>query len=401
LTNSSTSSTYVALYTNSLLSSQNQGPWSSGYSYIFAANSILEGLQNNGNIGAPIAAQLIGESKFLRAFWHFYLTELYGDVPVVLTTDYTQNESLSRVPQTQVYQEIISDLKDAQANLNTNYVDVSDTAITTERVRPTRGAATALLARLYLYSGKYDSAEAEATQVIGSNLYSLCTNLSGANSVFLKNSTEAIWQLSTPLPSNFATPDGQYLVLKAAPSTGTANFVSVSPSLLNAFEPNDNRKSQWIGAYTAGSSKYYYPFKYQSNNVSTTTFSPTEYVMVLRLAEQYLIRAEARAQQSNMTGAISDLNVIRKRAGLPAYAGTTDQASVLKAVLHERQVEMFTEWGNRWFDLIRTANIDAVMGGPTGVCNAKGGVWNSNWRLFPIPLNELMNDSKLTQNSGY
>jgi hypothetical protein len=123
--------------------------------------------------------------------------------------------------------------------------------------------------------------------------------------------------------------------------------------------------------------------------------------MVLRLAEQYLIRSEARAEQQNLTGpngAIADLNTIRARAGLTSYSGGSDQASVLAAILHERQVEFFTEWGHRWLDLGRTGNLNAVM---DSVELAKGGSWNPDKELYPIPATELTLNPNLKQNIGY
>lgn len=318
---------------------------------------------------------------------------------------------MARTPQSQIYQRIVADLKDAFGYLNSRYVDVSDTTITTDRVRPTKAAAAAMLARVYLYTQKYDSAEAEANLVIDNgSLYSLCKNLTNAggatNFVFQRNSTEAIWQIATPIPSNWFTPDGSNFYLPSAPSTGTANCSTISPQLLNSFESNDKRKAQWIGVYTStGSSptKYYFPYKYQTYNTPATTASVnvTEYVMVLRLAELYLTRAEARAQQNKIADAVADLNMIRNRAGLANYSGGLDKTSLLNAILHERQVELFTEWGNRWLDLKRTGNIDAVMGGPSGVCQTKHGSWSQGSQLFPIPQVELNNNSNLTQNSGY
>gem|GEM_PF-13978 len=411
LTNYSTNQPLIQYYTNSMSSIVTTGPWQNAYKYIYQANSIIEKLQNNGNIPASVAAQLIGESKFIRAFWHFYLTNLYGDVPLVLTTDYAVNASMPRIPQAQVYQQVVADLNDAFGTLNSNYVDITDTTISTDRVRPTRAAAAAMLARVYLYKQKYDSAELQANLVINNaTLYNLCKNLTNAggatNFVFQRNSTEAILQIATPIPSNYFTPDGNNFYLVSAPSQSTINCTAISPQLLNAFEPNDKRKVQWIKVYTTtGGSpvSYYFPFKYQTYNTtaSTTSVNVTEYVMVLRLAEQYLIRAEARAQQGKLADAIADLNAIRNRAGLPNYSGGIDQSSVLAAILHERQVELFTEWGHRWIDLKRTANLDAVMGGPTGVCQAKHGTWSSDYQLFPVPQAERNNNANLTQNSGY
>jgi hypothetical protein len=148
----------------------------------------------------------------------------------------------------------------------------------------------------------------------------------------------------------------------------------------------------------AGGVTYYYPFKYKIDSLGAPV---SEYEMVLRLGEQYLIRAEAEANGTGGTGAaISDLNVIRNRAGLPNYSGASDPTSVSNAIYHERQVELFTEWGHRWLDLKRTGMVDTVMG-TGGACAAKGGTWNTNWQWYPISLYELQHDPNLQQNSGY
>jgi starch-binding outer membrane protein, SusD/RagB family len=397
LKNYSTAPFLVQYYTNSMLAVSNLGCWNDAYNYIYQADAIISALQNNAAINQAINQQLIGESKFIRAFWYFYLTNLYGDVPLVTSIDYTINATLSKSPKLKVYDQIISDLKDAQALLNSNYVDGSDTAITTERVRPTKWAADALLARVYLFAPNpdYFNAEVQATAVINNtNFYSLPSDL---NQVFLANSSEAIWQLMTPLPtSNGATPDGQDYILISQPGSGVSNCNAISPQLLNSFEPGDNRLTKWIGSYTDPTSpftKFYFPYKYKIYDSSVVT----EYVMVLRLAEQYLIRAEARAMQNNLNGAIQDLNIIRNRAGLNNTSSIT-QSDILTAILHERQTELFTEWGNRWLDLIRTGNVNAVMGTVTPL---KGGVWTSTGQVYPIPQSELGADPNLSQNQGY
>ena len=117
--------------------------------------------------------------------------------------------------------------------------------------------------------------------------------------------------------------------------------------------------------------------------------------MVLRLAEQYLIRAEARAEQNNLTGAVADLNIIRNRAGLPNTTAVT-QGDILTAIMHERQVELFSEWGHRFFDLKRTGQANTVLG-----AIASKQPWNTNQLLYPIPVSETTNDAFLQQNPGY
>jgi len=403
--------TYYLDFTNAAVSTL-YGEWVNAYSYIYQANAVISGLQQQAGTSPAVKQQLTGEAYFIRAFWHFYLTNCYGAVPVALTTDYTVTSKLARAPRAQVLQQVISDLNSAISLLNSNYVDASDTLTTTQRVIPNKAVAQALLSRAYLYLGDYDgknmadykNAETAANGVINNSTYSLCANLSGANSVFLANSSEAIWQLYTPLPANYDTFDGAQFILLAAPVLG---HYTISPQLMNAFEPGDKRLTNWIGSITTGGTTYYFPYKYK-NNVNTG-YTGKEYTMVLRLSEQYLIRAEARAEQGETTAAVADLNTIRNRAGLANYAGATDQTSILTAIQHERQVELFTEWGQRWFDLNRSVNtassvnVNTVLGIPGNVCQFKGGTWSSDGHqeLYPIPLSEINVDHNLTQNQGY
>jgi starch-binding outer membrane protein, SusD/RagB family len=403
LTNYTNNPFYNQFYTNSLTSSSggstNYYFWTELYQELYVSNAVIEGLNNSTSLTDSIKQQLMGEAEFMRAFLHFYATNLYGDVPLVTTTNYQLNNLLHRTPQAQVYQQIISDLRDAQSKLNGNFVDYRGIS-TIERIRPNKWAAAALLARVYLYTDSFTNAEAETSLVINnSSLF----NLDSLNGVFLKNSTEAIWQMESPA-QNAPSPntyDAPAYVLTSAPGTGSFN-VALSSFLLKSFEPGDQRFNNWVGSFVDPSSNdtFYFPYKYKSYLYDQPV---TEYVMVLRLGEQYLIRAEAEANGagSGITGAINDLNIIRTRANLPAFSGATDQISVLAAIIHERQVELFTEWGHRWFDLKRTNIINAVLGNPGNVCAAKGGTWDPYKELMPIPLEEILINTNLTQNAGY
>jgi starch-binding outer membrane protein, SusD/RagB family len=408
LTSYSTDPTQIQFYTNNMIATNSSGEWLNAYNYIYQANAMIEGVENNNNITPIIAQQLTGEAKFVRAFWLFYLTNQYGDVPLVTSTLYSTNAKVSRTAQSQVYLQIIQDLQDAQVELNSNYVDATDTAITNERTRPAKAAAEAFLARVYLYTRRYDSAEEYASMVINNPLYSLCVITPApaiTNGTFLKNSKEAIWQLYTPLPTSINTNDAQnFNLMGAAPTTGDAQSVTISPQLLGSFEANDFRRMYWIDSFSTGNVPnvtYYYPNKYQITN----TGNVTEYTMVFRLAEQYLIRAEAETQQGNLSAAASDLNIIRSRANLSNISGTiaSSQSALLAAILHERQVELFTEWGHRWFDLIRTGNINQVMSIVTPIKSYGTGTvsWVSTDSLYPIPQSEILIDPNLTQNAGY
>jgi hypothetical protein len=394
--------TLTQFYTNSLTSikaggGSNYYSWQELYTVIHLSDAVIDGLAKSGGVTPALKQQLTGEAKFMRAFLHFYAVNLYGDVPLVVTSDYLTNNSIKRSPKAKVYEQIIQDLKDAQAGLNDNFVDASG-ASTTERIRPNKGAATALLARAYLYLGDlnhdatmYKGAEDQATKVINNTTnYSLTSDLT---QTFLANSTEAIWQLK-PVNPVLNTFDAYYFVLLGAPGTDH-NPIALSSNLVNSFETDDKRFSNWVGSITSGTDTYYYPFKYK---VYLTNQPLSEYLMVLRLAEQYLIRAEARAEQGNVSGAQSDLNTIRTRAGL-SNTTANDKGTLLTAIQHERQVEMFSEWGHRWFDLKRTGTVDAVM---SVVTPAKGGgAWNPNKALMPLPLGDLQADQNLTQNPGY
>jgi len=384
-------------YTNALTSispSPSSGFWTNIYSYIFIANSAIEGISNNTLLTANVQRQLLGEAKFIRAYCYFYLVNLYGDVPLVLSTDPLKNATLSRTSSDLVYKQVILDLKDAYDLLGSNYVAGDATSETTERLRPTKWSAAALLARTYLYTKDYINAEARASLVINqSSLY----QLTSLENVFLKNSMEAIWQIQpVSVKTNANTGEGQIFIL---PSTGPDRDqypVYLSDSLIGTFENQDQRLVKWVDSVNTTSGDYYYSYKYKvgANNPDGLI---SEYLMIFRLGEQYLIRAEARAQLGNISDAQSDLNAIRKRAGLNNTSAST-QSELLSAILHERQVELFTEGGHRWLDLKRTNKIDEVM---NVVEPIKGGTWNSNWQLYPIPLQELKSDPNLVQNPGY
>jgi starch-binding outer membrane protein, SusD/RagB family len=157
---------------------------------------------------------------------------------------------------------------------------------------------------------------------------------------------------------------------------------------MNSFETGDNRKSSW----TAFSGGAYFPFKYK--NAAATTGANAEYFIGLRLADQYLIRAEAEVKQDDLAGATADINAIRSRAGLPGTRASTAD-SLLAAVIHERRVELFTEWGDRFLDLKRTGQLNTVMSAD------KPTTWKPTAALLPIPFYETSNDPNLTQNPGY
>lgn len=385
-----TNSSFIAQYRNSLSSSVNPPFWMNLYQFLLTINSAIEGLDNATTLTPSVKQQLLGEAKFMRGFVFFYLANLYGDIPLTLTSDYKITSTLPRTGVDKVYQQVISDLNEAKSLLSPIYLDAAVRNVTIERVRPTKWAASALLARAYLFTGDYVNAEVESSLVINNSQYSLVSNL---NNVFLKNSNETIWQLQ-PVNSGWNTEDARVFVLPAAGPNGSSNPVYLSSLLAGSFEPGDQRLTNWTSTRAVGATTYYFPNKYKS---ATSGASVTEYLMVIRLAELYLIRSEARAQQNKIAEAQADLNLLRLRAGLPNTTANS-KTSLLSATLHERQIELFSEWGHRWLDIKRSATIDAVM---TATAPVKGSTWNTNWKLYPIPVNDLQFNPNIFQNPGY
>jgi hypothetical protein len=229
-------------------------------------------------------------------------------------------------------------------------------------------------------------------------LYELEPNL---NNVFLTGSREAILQLQQNLQSSAgnATPEG-YVSLPSPLYTGLTEF-GLTDQLLNAFEPGDLRRAEWIDSTSnpAYPGFVFYPAKYKIGAANSMAGVAVEYYMVLRLAEMYLVRAEARAHGApGGTGeAINDLNAIRSRAQLPNLPPTLSKDDVITAVEHERQTELFTEWGHRWLDLKRTGRAAIVL--PAIPLKQP---WQGDYQLlYPIPPSEIKNDNALTQNPGY
>jgi len=365
--------------------------WTTPYKFLYEVNAIIENVNRSKLLSPILKRQLLGEAKFIRAFWCFQLVNLFGDVPLVTSTDYKINALMSRTSKEQVYRLIIQDLEEAKGLLNSDFVGKDGVSVTEERTRPNKWAATALLARAYLYINDFAKAEQEASAVISNPMFKINTDL---NEVFLKNSTETIWQLqSTKLSASMNTPEGRNFYLWRTPLDGTALSSTISDDLYNSFEQGDLRKDVWIGTFTEGTTDFLFPAKYKAYYTDVMS----EYSMILRLAEQYLIRAEARARQDNLSGAQEDIDIIRNRADLDNTAAS-NKSDILIAIEHERRVELFTEWGHRWFDLKRTGRVNAVM---SDYSSRKNGTWGNTDQLLPIPKNDVDKNPNMVQNPGY
>jgi starch-binding outer membrane protein, SusD/RagB family len=350
--------------------------WKPAYKYIYAANLAIEKLAVSQGLSRSLKNQLTGEAKFIRAFCFFHLTNLFGDVPLILSSKYQDNAAAPRTATAAVYTQVINDLSDAKNLLSADYV-------TAERVRPNKWTAAALLSRCFLYTNQWQNAATEANSIIASGVYSLEADL---NNVFLNSSTEAIWQLK-PVRPGFNTYEGLE-ILPTSPFSYPTYLVTAS--LRSSFESGDNRKNSWINSRVYNNDTLYFPFKYKVPNGANLT----EYYTIFRLAEQYLISAEAAANLNNVSNARTYINNIRTRAGL-GNTSANDIPSLKLAIEKERRDELFCEWGHRWYDLKRTGRANDIL--PP----IKGATWQSTDVLWPIPQQELNLNPSLTQNPGY
>lgn len=340
-----------------------RGMWSQAYRTILIANTFLERAPDVGGLDPVLVTQLTAEAKFGRAFAHFDLVKFWGDVPLVLVTDKAIVEIIPRTSVATVYAQIITDLTEAEAVLPYN---------SSEKNRVTKGAAQALLARVYLYTGDMTQAGAWADKVIQNGGYSLEPNYTD---VFTQGpgggSSETIWQL-------FASSGDQNLLAWYTQPVSFGGRIDYAPSpktvALLEDDINDTRRNLIVDDPDRPGG--FVTIKY--TDVATGTDQPN----VLRLADMYLIRAEANSS-------VADINVVRARAGAAPIA-TYSQS----ALLDERMRELAFE-GHRWFDLIRTGNVNAVMSVTKPIS------WDATDELLPIPQREIDQNPTLTQNPGY
>ncbi len=373
------SNTTLNFYNNTLLPTNPQvnNWWKTAYNQIYAVNSIIEGISKSKVLSQSEKDQFMGESLFIRSLIHFYLMNLYGDVPYIASTDYISNNKALKQPADFLYSKIIEDLLLSYSLLQEKY-------LTNDRTRPNKAVAMALLSRVYLYSKHWAEASNAASYIINkSDVYKWESDL---NKIFLKASSTTIWQYKPALEGQNTAEGGAMILLAGPPSD-----VALNPAFVDSFETGDLRKQKWIASVSKGTLSWYFAYKYKTKLMTATS---VEYSIQFRLAEQYLIRAEARAYQGDLIGAKEDLNKIRLTAGLND-TNALSQQEIINAVKKERRFELFTESGHRFFDLKRNGDLDAVL---TGV---KFG-WNSTDSLLPIPESELiLNQNLLPQNPGY
>jgi len=351
------------------------GAWTTIYQAINSANTIIETVPS---LTDPVLTtveknKITGEAYFIRALAYFDLGRGWGGVPLVLspTRSIADSKGIRRSTLDQTYDQVLADLIKA--------AELLPEAAT--RNRAVKKTAQALRARLHLYREQWADAEAYATSVISSTNYTLVSPYkSFSTAPFL--SQESVFELT------FSNSDPNTIWNNWFPSTlgGQYNFQPTADFIAKLNTQGGNRTSL-LATVTSGATTFTYGNLYSRSGLRDDP------AYILRIAELYLIRAEARAQQDKvlgLDGAAADLNAVRTRAGLAGSTAVT-KAEALQAIEDENNLEFAFE-AHRWFDLVRTKRADDVLG-----------ITDTRKWLFPIPFVDIGADVDLTgdQNPGY
>ncbi len=356
--------------------------WQASYQVIQRSLDVLENIDN---ITDPALNKdkLKGEAYFCRGQAYFNLVRLFGKVPIIpkATKDPAQDLQVSRAEVNAVYAQAIADLLEAEKLLPVT---------TTNKYRASKGAARGMLARLYLQQGDFAKALAECEEVMADQQYKL---VAGANyaDIFTtgkQNTAESLWEISNR--PNVAQEGNSNFDGELVPAAGNAYRVRVEQKVVDAFTEKDLRKAISIGTFNNNP----YVKKHEAGPPTVTVNRRLQdpNIVVLRLADIILIRAECLNETGKTPDAIPFLDQIRTRAGLDPTTATS-QADVRKAIEDERFLELCFE-GVRWYDLVRTKKVrDVIPNFPKD---------NDNKLLWPVPSRELdLNPNLAPQNAGY
>ncbi|GAB2799429.1 RagB/SusD family nutrient uptake outer membrane protein [Rhabdobacter roseus] len=383
-------------HTYTTLNSIIYGVWRDHYIGISRANAILTRIEN-ADIPAAQKAQYTGEAQFLRALFYFDLVRLFGAVPLVvqeITNPYGAS-NLTRTPVEEVYQLILSDLQGAEQNLPAQYP-------ATNVGRATRGAAKALLGKVYLTRKEWTSAANKLKEVIDLNQYRLLPEYASAFSFASPTNDETLFNVqyrsgNTGQGSSFWASFTPWSVgsLILGPNGGTGGGLNMpTRDMVNAYETGDKRLAFSIQqSYTSASGAIVQePFVTKYKQMGALPNDSDVDFPVLRYADVLLMYAEALNEISFSPEAVTRLNQVRARAGLEPTTANS-QAAFRLAIEQERRVELAFE-NHRWFDLIRTDRYLPVM-------RAKGYNVQDHHVLYLIPQLEIDLNASLQQNPGY
>jgi hypothetical protein len=335
------------------------------YDVINICNNIIEVLP--GVVDATLSDAdknaLLGEAHFMRAFCYWYLTNNWTDVPLVLTPTVEVGDNLN-VPvntRAEIMTQIKMDLDFAEANAPAGGGD-----------RVGADAATAMLARWYLFNGDNANALAKAEELIDGGAYALEADYA---SIFAGGTSERIFYLS------FNSIDANSNAFFYFPSA-KGGRLSTSPSskLIEAYEVGDAR----LAASIDSSSVPGEPHLIKYSDVA----AGTDPIYFIRYAEVLLIAAEAAAAEGDFTKANDFYNQVRTRAGLAE--NTLDASNYVDLILQERFVEFAGEGSNRLWDLRRTGKAQTELA-PFGYDGPCDDVW-------PLPQRDLDRNPNLVQN---
>ncbi|MDX3911959.1 MAG: RagB/SusD family nutrient uptake outer membrane protein [Pseudosphingobacterium sp.] len=367
--------------------------WEIHYQVITRANKVIANVPNVEGLSDELKAQYIAEAKFLRALAYFQLVNFFAQpfqvsngnnlgVPLVLE-DFTGEVTYpSRSSLNEVHAQILKDLEEAVPALPSSYESASDT-----RGRATKGAAHALLSRLYLYREEWAQVVEAANNTLEQGIYDLAADFSFYNG----NTSEDVFTIQNSATDNGRTGAGGWASYYMPASAGGRGDAPFSQSLIQAFEaePGDKRFNLKIEGQTAG-------IDYFFNNKFPDAVNNSDNSPVIRTTEVYLNLAEALAHLSTTPDvqAIDILNNrIRRRAGLGPKSVLT-QNELINALLLERRKELAFE-GHRRMDMLR--NRQNLRGGQASAA------FGAPKTILPIPQREIDNNPSLQgqQNEGY
>lgn len=374
--------------------------WLDSYKGILACNAVLDHIAG-ADMGDPLRQQFTGEVKFLRSLMYFNLVRTFGDVPLVLseTKSISEGYKQSRIPKAEVYDQIIADLTEAEQKLPLSY---SGSNIG----RATKGAAKALLGKVYLTLADFAKAKDKLKEVIDHGNYKLLDDYAALWLTTNANHQESIFEVQfkkggtgtgSSFYNNFAPRNSGTAVVKIGFAGGRNLPTS---DLVNAYEKGDGRKALSLATgYTDAQGVFIpdpYTLKYQDTPFADGDADNNW--TVLRYADVLLMYAEALNEVNNgpTTEAYAAIDAVRKRASLAPLASGLSKAAFALAIEHERQVELAFE-GHRWFDLVRTGRAVAVMNQ-----HFKAPVVQDFNAVFPIPQTQIdVNPAGIKQNPGY
>lgn len=390
--------------------SQNSNLYRDAYVGINRANAVLKYVPSI-SMDEVRRKQIVAEARFLRALYYFDLVKVFGGVPLRLApTESAAPESLNlpRASAEEVYAQIISDLTAAEPDMPTSNLN-----------RAGKDAASAQLAKVYLYQRQWDLAMQAAGRVITSRGG---TPLSDFKSLFpADNRPESIFEVqnSGSADGNNILPD---LLLPSPPATYSfAKFNIPTAELIAYADKDSDLRWKYIGNTNAGRDHVSYvdggpgssndngPFVYKWPGPPNAFNSPDN-TYILRFADVLLMQAEAANELTGPSAALTSLNKIRVRAGLEALTAASPQAASKQTMRQEidrqRRLELAFE-GERWFDLLRYARHEQADPSADHAVTAldiieqKRGNRDVNYLVFPLPFGELNTNPNIKQNAGY